>query len=150
MSPGISALYRIASIAPLLLGVVCLVYSYTLSLGRITNPGPGLWPFIVSAVIVIASVVLLFTERDNEEYEPFTQKTRLVVTGAVSVGVFIYLFQWFGFIVPSFLTLVFWLRFLGKESWVLSLGVAALVTAAFYLLFATLLGIPLPESIVQL
>ena len=150
MSLGGSALYRIGGLAPLLLGVVCLIYSYTLSLGRITNPWPGLWPFIVSAVIVVASCVLLFTERSGEDYEPFTRKTRLVVAGAVSAGVFIYLFQWFGFIVPGFLTLVFWLRFLGEESWVLTLAVAGLVTAAFYLLFATLLGIPLPESVLQI
>ena len=143
-------MYRIGGLAPLSLGVVCLFYSYSISLGRITNPGPGLWPFIVSAVIVVASCVLLFTERSGEDYEPFTGKTRLVVAGAVSAGVFIYLFQWFGFIVPGFLTLVFWLRFLGNESWGLTLSIAALVTAAFYLLFATLLGIPLPESVLQL
>lgn len=139
-------MYRIGSIAPLLLGVVCLFYSYSLSLGRITNPGPGLWPFTVSAVIVVASLVLLITER-SEDYERFTGKTWLVVAGALSTGVFIYLFQWFGFIVPAFLTLVFWLRYLGKESWKMGFGLAALVTAVFYVLFAILLGIPLPESV---
>jgi putative tricarboxylic transport membrane protein len=138
--------YRIGSIAPLLLGIACLFYSYSLSLGRITNPGPGLWPFTVSAVIVVASLVLLITER-SEDYERFTGKTWLVVAGALSTGVFIYLFQWFGFIVPAFLTLVFWLRYLGKESWKMGFGLAALVTAVFYILFAILLGIPLPESV---
>jgi putative tricarboxylic transport membrane protein len=138
--------YRIGSIAPLLLGIACLFYSYSLSLGRITNPGPGLWPFTVSAVIVVASLVLLITER-SEDYERFTGKTWLVVAGALSTGVFIYLFQWFGFIVPAFLTLVFWLRYLGKESWKMGFGLAALVTAVFYVLFAILLGIPLPESV---
>ena len=139
-------MYRIGSIAPLLLGIACLFYSYSLSLGRITNPGPGLWPFTVSAVIVVASLVLLITER-SEDYERFTGKTWLVVAGALSTGVFIYLFQWFGFIVPAFLTLAFWLRFLGKESCKMTLIVAVVVTAGFYLLFATLLGIPLPESV---
>lgn len=139
-------MYRIGSIAPLLLGIACLLYSYSLSLGRITNPGPGLWPFTVSAVIVVASLVLLITER-SEDYERFTGKTWLVVAGALSTGVFIYLFQWFGFIVPAFLTLVFWLRYLGKESWKMGFGLAALVTAVFYVLFAILLGIPLPESV---
>lgn len=140
-------MFRVGSIVPLLLGAVCIFYSYSLSLGRITNPGPGLWPFVLSAVIVMASLVLLFTERSGEDYERFTGKAWLVAAGAVSTGVFIYLFQWFGFIVPGFLTLVFWLRFLGKESWVLTLSVATLVTVGFYLLFATLLGIPLPESV---
>ena len=139
-------MYRIGSIAPLFLGIVCLLYSYSLSLGRITNPGPGLWPFTVSAVIVVASLVLLIIER-SEDYERFTGKTWLVVAGALSTGVFIYLFQWFGFIVPAFLTLVFWLRYLGKESWKMGFGLAALVTAVFYVLFAILLGIPLPESV---
>jgi putative tricarboxylic transport membrane protein len=139
--------YRIGSIAPLSLGVVCLLYSYSLSLGRITNPGPGLWPFVVSAVIVLASLVLLVTERDGSEYEGFTSRTWLVAAGVVSTGLFIYLFQWFGFIVPAFLTLVFWLRYLGKESWKLTLSIAVAVTVGFYLLFATLLGIPLPESV---
>ena len=139
-------MYRIGSVAPLLLGIACLFYSYSLSLGRITNPGPGLWPFTVSAVIVVASLVLLITER-SEDYERFTGKTWLVVAGALSTGVFIYLFQWFGFIGPAFLTLFFWLRYLGKESWTMGFGLAALVTAVFYILFAILLGIPLPESV---
>ena len=115
-------MYRIGSIAPLLLGIACLFYSYSLSLG------------------------LLITER-SEDYERFTGKTWLVVAGALSTGVFIYLFQWFGFIVPAFLTLVFWLRYLGKESWKMGFGLAALVTAVFYVLFAIILGIPLPESV---
>jgi putative tricarboxylic transport membrane protein len=139
--------YRIGSIAPLILGTVCLLYSYSLSLGRITNPGPGLWPFVVSAVIVLASLVLLVTERDGSEYERFTSRTWLVAAGVVSTALFIFLFQWFGFMAPAFLTLVFWLKALGKESWKLTLSVAVVVTVGFYLLFATLLRIPFPESV---
>lgn len=141
-------MYRLGSIVPLLLGVFGLCYSYfLLPLGRLTNPGPGLWPFIVSAFIVLASLILLVTDRDREDYERFTARTRYVGLGIVSIGLFIVLFKQIGFIIPGFLTLVFWLRFLGKESWRMTLIVSVLVTIGFYLLFVTLLGIPLPEDI---
>lgn len=141
-------MYRLGSIIPLLFGMFCLYYSYfILSLGQLTRPESGFWPFIVSGVIVLASLVLLATERDSGDYEPFTPRTRSVAFGVISTGLFILLMDQIGFVISGFLLLVFWLRFLGGESWRLTLSVSILAIIGFYLLFVALLGIPLPEDI---
>jgi putative tricarboxylic transport membrane protein len=66
----------------------------------------------------------------------------------VSVAVFILLFQALGFIIPALLTFLFWLKFLGGESWVVSGLLAVLFTAGFYVLFGQVLAVPFPDDVV--
>lgn len=136
----------LGGIVPLALGICALAYAYTLSLGGLTNPGPGLWPFLISVAIILFSITLLVTESGAEDYERFTRGIRTIALGIVSLAAFVLLFALIGFIVPGFLTFVFWLRFIGGESWRLTLIVASLSTAAFYLVFAVLLSVPFPTD----
>jgi putative tricarboxylic transport membrane protein len=140
--------YRLGSVIPLLIAIFAAYYSLSsLSLGELTDPGAGLWPFIVSVSLLLSSLALLVTERSNEDYERFASSAWVVALGVSSVGMFILLFERIGFLIPGFLTLVIWLRFLGRESWRSTLIISALSMAGFYLLFVTLLGIPLPRGI---
>lgn len=141
-------MYRLVSAIPLLIALFAGYYSLTsLSLGELTEPGTGLWPFIVSGLLFLSSVALLATELNDDDYERFTSNAWVVALGTLSVGLFILLLGRIGFIVPGFLTLVFWLRFLGRESWRSTLIISVLSIAGFYLLFVMLLGIPLPSGI---
>lgn len=141
-------MYRLSGIVVLLLGIFSLVYSYSsLSLGGLGRPNPGLWPFLVSVVIILSSVALLITERDGRDYERFTARSRFIGIGILSLGVFVVLFAWVGFIIPAFITLAFWLRFLGGEPWRVTLIVSALCTAGFYVLFVPVLGVPFPNDL---
>jgi len=65
--------------------------------------------------------------------------------GVLSLGVFVVLFDVVGFQIPTLLLFVFWLKFLGGESWRTTLIISMLSTIGFYVLFVTLLGIPLPR-----
>lgn len=130
----------------LLVGVYALAYSYSLSLGELTSPGPGMWPFVISAVIILCSIMVLVTERSSEDYEQITSRARVIGLGLLSLGVFILLFEQIGFIVPALLTLAFWLRFIGEESWRLTGIITILATAGFYVVFVVLLGVPFPSG----
>lgn len=141
-------MYRLGGVATLLLGVFGSFYSHLLDLGDPATPGPGFWPFIASLVVVGTSGVLLFTERTGEDYERFTARARFIGYGAASVAAFILLFQILGFIIPAFLTFLFWLKFLGEESWVMSGLLAVLFTAGFYVLFGQVLAVPFPDDVV--
>lgn len=140
-------MYRLGAAVPLALGALALVLAYRLSLRDFTDPGPGLWPFITALVVVMSAVAVLVTERDGRDYESFSRAARDIGLGLVSLLVFIALFEQIGFLIPSFLLLVFWLRVLGRESWTLTLAIAVASTAAFYVVFATLLGVPFPPDI---
>jgi putative tricarboxylic transport membrane protein len=148
-APRAVAMHRLGALIPLALGLVWIVYALTsFPLGQLNRPGPAMWPTVVGTGLVVTSVVLFFKERDNSDYEPFTRQSGRVALGAGSVAVFIILYGLVGFIVASFLLLTFWCRYLGRESWRLSLTVAGAVTLVFYVLFGQLLGVPLPVGLV--
>jgi hypothetical protein len=131
---------------PLVIGVVSLVYALSLGVGSPAQPGPGLWPIVISVVLVVCSVVLLvFGRGGGEDYEEFTSGARVIAMGVVSLGVFVLLFQRVGFELPCLLVLVFWIRFLGGESWRTTVLVSVGVTVAFYALFIVALGTPIPH-----
>lgn len=136
---------RLGALLPLALGLVWMVYALmSFPFGRLNQPGPALWPTFVAGFLVVASLALLLTERDDEDYEPFTERWRVVALGAASIASFIVLMELVGFPLAAVLVLVFWCRFLGKESWRLSVTVGVAGTATFFVVFGLLLGVPLP------
>ena len=144
-----SRIYRLGSIVALAVSVFFVASAYQLSLGSLTEPRPGLWPFLVGLVMAASSVALFFTD-DREDYQRFTGRFRFIIFGLLSLAAFIVAFAFLGFILPGFLTFVFWLRFLGEEPWGRALGLAALFTALFYILFVLLLGVPFPDDVVAM
>jgi putative tricarboxylic transport membrane protein len=145
----VSRIYRLGSIVALAVSVFFVASAYQLSLGSLTEPRPGLWPFLVGLVMAASSVALFFTD-DREDYQRFTGRFRFIIFGLLSLAAFIVAFAFLGFILPGFLTFVFWLRFLGEEPWGRALGLAALFTALFYILFVLLLGVPFPDDVVAM
>jgi putative tricarboxylic transport membrane protein len=143
----VSRAYRLGSIVALVVSVYFVVSAYQLSLGSLTEPRPGLWPFMVGLVMSVSSVALFFTD-NREDYERFTGRFLFIILGLLSLGAFIVAFAFLGFILPGFLTFVFWLRFLGEEPWGRALALAVLFTALFYILFVLLLGVPFPDDVV--
>lgn len=140
-------MYRLASILPLLLGIASLAYAAsTLSLGKLTAPGPGLWPFLISVGIATCAVVLLIVDRPGVEYERFSERVRLVGLAVTALAVFIVLFSFIGLVIPGSLLLIMWLRVISGESWRTAILVAVGCTLGFYILFGYLLGVPLPDN----
>lgn len=129
------------------IGVFGLVGSLVLGLGRLTAPGPGLWPFAVSVLITVLAVVLALTGRHGTDTEGFTGASVLTAIAVLSLVVFAALLPLIGFEIPSLLLVFVWMRFLGKESWVSSTAVSIGTVVAFYVLFVVLLEIPLPRLI---
>ena len=140
-------LYRIAPLVLLLFGAVAMLQARDLSLGELSAPGPGLWPFIVAGVLTLTALVLLFID-DPADYEPWTRGTAGIGLGLISLGVFIVLFQAIGFLVPAVLMLLFWLRLFAREPWKWAVPLAVIGAVAFHLVFVEALGVPFPDDIV--
>ncbi|MFG1910257.1 tripartite tricarboxylate transporter TctB family protein [Kribbella sp. NPDC048928] len=66
-----------------LVGLAGLIGSLALGLGRLTQPGPGLWPFVVSVVVTVLSAVLAVVGRPGTDTEKFS---RASVLTAVAIG----------------------------------------------------------------
>jgi putative tricarboxylic transport membrane protein len=132
----------------LVLGVGAAVLAHGYGLGSLRRPGPGLWPFVVSVLIVALSVLLLVVGRTLDDAEKFTKASFLVLAGGatfIGLGVFM---PTVGFEIPSIALCIVWLRFLGGETWRSTIVIALGTTAAFYLLFLYGLKISLPHLLV--
>ncbi|MFC5832101.1 tripartite tricarboxylate transporter TctB family protein [Nonomuraea insulae] len=136
-----------AAVVALAVGVFGAIGSFALGLGQLTQPGPGLWPFAISVVIVVLSATLVVTGRGLQDTERFSRSSLLTVVGLVTLVLLAALLPVIGFEIPSLLLMFVWLRWLGKESWRSSIVISIGAVAAFYLLFVVLLQIPLPRLI---
>jgi hypothetical protein len=72
------------------------------------------------------------------------KKTVLTLIG---LFVFSFLFERLGFLISSFLFMVFLLKLVGGQRWVYTVGIAVLTSAACYLLFGRLSDTALPSGI---
>lgn len=130
---------------PLALGIAALALSLRLELGSLSEPGPGLWPLVVSTVLIVGSLGVLRTA--NGSAEPLTRQAVPILAALAALGVFVAAFSVVGFTVPAFALLVFWLRWISREGWTVTLAVACGATAALYVLFAVVLGVPFPADL---
>jgi hypothetical protein len=137
----------IAALTGIVIGVGGAVMAYSYGLGTLHKPGPGLWPFVVSVVIAVLSVLLLVVGRGLDDAEAFTRSSVLAIVGAVTFVAFGLLLPFTGFEIPALVLCVIWLRFLGGENWRNTLVISIATTAAFYFLFLYGLRIPLPHLI---
>jgi putative tricarboxylic transport membrane protein len=140
-------LHRVGPIILLGAGVAAIVGAVGLSLGELTAPGPGLWPFIVALLLTGTSLVLVVVD-DPADYEPWTGGTARIIGGLAGLGVFIAAFEAIGFVLPAFLMLLLWLRVFGGESWRWSFGLAVFGCAGMFLLFDQALGVRFPDDVV--
>ncbi|MGV9801052.1 tripartite tricarboxylate transporter TctB family protein [Mycobacterium sp. NPDC003449] len=144
--PAGGPLYQvIGALVGVAVGVTGAVLAYRYGLGSLHEPGPGLWPFVVSVVIAALSVLLLVVGRGLTDSEKFTRSSILAVAGAATFAAFGLLLPLVGFEIPAVLLCVIWLRFLGGESWRSTIVISLVTTAVFYLLFLYGLRIPLPH-----
>jgi putative tricarboxylic transport membrane protein len=144
---GGPAYQTVGALVGITIGVGGAVLASGYGLGSLHQPGPGLWPFIVSVVIGTLSVILLVVGRGLTDSEAFTRSSALPVIGVVTFVAFGLLMPLTGFEIPALALCVIWLRFLGGESWRNTLVISVATTAAFYLLFLYGLRIPLPHLI---
>ena len=144
---GGPAYQTVGALVGIAVGVGGAVLAYGYGLGSLREPGPGLWPFVVSVLIAALSVILLVVGRGLTDSEAFTRSIVLPVIGAVTFVAFGLLMPLTGFEIPALALCVIWLRFLGGESWRNTIVISVLTTAAFYFLFLYGLRIPLPHLI---
>ena len=83
----------VSALVVLVLGLGAAYLSYGYGLGSLRRPGPGLWPFAVSVLIVVLAVMLLVVGRHLDDAEKFTRASLLVLAGGAT-------FVAFGFLLP--------------------------------------------------
>jgi hypothetical protein len=134
-----------SSLVVLGVGIGAIILSVAMGLGTPASPQPGLWPFIISCVMVALGLFQLVLGRHNRDAEKFTRMSLAPLTGLVTLAAMVALMPLIGFEIPALILCIIWMRFLGGETWRSTLLVSVIVVAAFYGIFVLALGTSIPH-----
>ena len=138
-----------------LLSVFLMWKSAELEIGWIPDRGPGggAWPFWLSAVMLICCVITIFrwwrkaTPESRSSVEFMDKNTRRI--NYITVGSLVALLgltHIIGIYFSIFLFLLFYLRFVGRHSWLLT-GILSVASPVFlFFFFEAMLKILLPKG----
>lgn len=124
-----------------LLGVLMLYFGSDYDVGTIRRIGPGFFPAAIAWLLIIAGILVLAEDLARPEInEPLRLRSVLVVSAAILVWALT--IERFGFAAATFL-LVFVSSLAEKRPRLLhSLFVSVALTAAGYLVFVSVFGLP--------
>jgi putative tricarboxylic transport membrane protein len=144
------------AIALSLLSVAFIVKSTELNIGWVPGrgPGAGAWPFWLSVGMLAASLAtvirwFLRATPESRSTEPFMSGTaiRIVGTAVAALAALLIGIHIIGIYLSLVLFLAFFVRIVGRHSWLTTLGIALLTPVFIFCLFEWALTIPLPKAL---
>ncbi|GAA3290208.1 tripartite tricarboxylate transporter TctB family protein [Arthrobacter citreus] len=135
----------ISALVAAALGATGMVISLNLGLGAPSQPQPGMWPFIVSLVVLVLALVQVVAGRGGGDGEKFSRYSLYTLFGFLTLVGLAVLMPVIGFEIPSLLLSLVWMKFLGGETWRSAVLYSVLVVAAFYGIFVLGLGTSIPH-----
>ncbi len=144
----------VGSLFFLILSIVISIESYHLKVGSYKMPGPGFMPFWIGVVIGLLSLLLFIQTlaKDKEEAEekvPENKKWKNILLVLASLFIYTFTLERIGFVVSTFLFMVFLPRLIEVKKWHVIIMVASLTALGTYLLFAVWLKTQLPRGILM-
>lgn len=138
----------------LLFSLYASVESHRLGLSTANRPGPGFFPFLAAIGIgVIAAVRLVNTFRKSLPEANFeatsATETKLVVGVIAGMLAYALLLDLLGFLLCTFLLVVFYLKLIAARRWSVALIFAAVVALSSHLFFDVLLRADLPRGLLD-
>lgn len=141
-----------------LCSVALMLKSAELRIGWVPErgPGSGAWPFWLSAGMLLACIATIIRwfrkvtpESTNLELYMTRETAILVGISAGSIVFLLVVTHLLGIYVALFLFLLFYLKFVGRHSWLVTIAMMILVPVFIFGLFEWALKIPLPKSITE-
>jgi putative tricarboxylic transport membrane protein len=132
-------------------GLFITLYAPQFDLGTASMPGSGFMPFLAGIFICIFSALTFLQAHFDKEgkTEKLWENIRFRKLIFVVSGLLIYTFflDIVGFLICTFLLILFFIHFVGSENWLISIVGAVLTSILSYLLFDTWLQANLPKGI---
>jgi putative tricarboxylic transport membrane protein len=133
----------------MLLGVVILVEAIRLGF-RWGPDGPqsGFFPFWLAVVVIAHTAAILVQTVRKRSSEPFAtrQQLKMVLTVAWPAAAMVVLTQFIGLYVAATLYLFFYMRLVGRHSWVTTIGLSFSIPLVTFLVFEKWFLVPLPKG----
>lgn len=143
---------RIPAIFFLLLSLFVCHQSVVIGVGRLSQPGPGLLPLAAGAGFGLLALWFLIQSLVSKtqggkalQNEGTLRKGRFLLT-CLSLFVYTIAAKWLGFILSTFLFVIFIFYMIESKKWWRVLIEAALITIGVHLFFVEWLGLSLPKG----
>ena len=145
--------WRIEALLWAVFGLYVMYQGFLLKLGTARAPKPGFMIFWVGAAIVILSgLFFLETMRTPErDHAPLWRGVGWFRGAKLLTALFLYVsvFKFLGFIVSTFLLLVYMFKGLEPQSWRSALLLSAATVAICYLVFGVFLELQFPSGVLS-
>jgi putative tricarboxylic transport membrane protein len=140
---------RLSGLITFFLGACIFWQGRHLSNGSLSEPGPGFFPNLLAAALIILSVSLIVQkEEERLEEQPSSNRSykKVLVTVGALFGYFLFI-ELLGFIITSFLLMSCLFIGFGSQKWYKALAEAFFSTGIAYVLFQLLLKSQLPLGV---
>jgi putative tricarboxylic transport membrane protein len=140
---------RMYGIVVLCLGLAILWQGRSLTIGSFRNPGSGLFPALIAAIMILLSLLLIFFPPKRKEDAREVSARSLLRISAVFVGLLLYalFLETLGFLIVSFVLTTFLFIAFGSQKVSMAIVKSIVFTGLAYLLFEVLLKSNLPKGI---
>lgn len=141
---------RTAALTFFIVALAAAAKAFDIGFGSIDAPGPGFFPFWLAVLMAVVAACYYAANRGDDGAAPRPQAEGWFRRPAVAVAimlVYIQTLDYLGFATATFLLYAAWQRGVERERWPRAGLVAVIGTASVYILFAVLLGLPVPRGL---
>jgi putative tricarboxylic transport membrane protein len=133
-----------------ILGGMAVITARRTGIGTLTSPGPGFLPLVGGLLMILLSLIIFIQafSREAKEAEKGWIKIGNWRIWLVTVCLFFYTFSLnrLGFVIGTFLLLVFLFQLIERKSWLWATFTAGATIFAVYMVFYVWLQIQLPRG----
>lgn len=145
---------KIAALILFLFSIVYLFASLKLKMGTVSNPGAGIYPLIISLLLLICSLIYFYKVYKIDSKDDVKKKYELKdffapFAIAASLLVYPFLLSTLNFFISTYILVFLIFLFLRYKGLLFSLLTAFIITFVAYLVFVQLLGVVLPTGEVE-
>lgn len=131
------------------LGIVIIIVSLRYGFGALRRPGPGLYPFFVSLIIISSSIILLILGLKSKSSGPLFTKSGLktFLLMVITFCLWIITMPVLGYVIVTFAVAFAFCKIMKLEGWLKPLALSVGTALFIYVLFDVWLYIDLPRGI---
>jgi hypothetical protein len=130
------------------LSLLVIVESLRMGTGVMREPGPGFVSLCAGVILGIFSLVLIIQGWRTDKKAPPVKHSYHTVIALFSLFAYSLSMETIGFTVATFLLLALLFHLAERRPWLALLGMSALVTAIFYVVFGIILKVYFPVGII--
>ena len=137
---------RIGGLFFLFVGLCFFSFSVQLPLGKITQPGPAVFPFFLSLLLAVIGLAIFFSAKKEKPTDGEKNSDRLSKPLAIillTLGFILFMGR-LGYLLASFAYLFCLFYLVSRYKLILSAGLSGILAAGTWYFFGKILGIFLP------